>query len=458
MSNPLARSLTLRLLAIFCVIAIVVLLLLGLLFSQGLSGQWKRNIQPHLLQYVTYVHQDLGSPPSPARANDIAAAVPVDIALFQDKQLVHSTGEQYTNINTLRFSPLDGRLARRLARQAGDQAISLYIGRRGPSRLVRVDQENWTVIYTLDPRRRRFGDRDELLIALFTVAMTLLGGWWIIKQQLRPINSIKNTVARISNGELDARTGVTGSDDLATLGNSIDGMAARLQQMLDTKRELLLSVSHELRSPLTRARVAIELLPASSARDRVGHNLVEMGELIDGLLESERLREAHTALVKHPVDFADVVNKTARAVALANNASVSLNLPEDPVIVNGDAARLQVLVRTLVDNAFTHGTPGHKQEQAGDQTDSSVHLELSVAGGAVILDVEDDGPGIAREHLERVTEPFERLDPSRSRNTGGVGLGLNLARLVAEAHGGTLQLENSHSGGLRARVTVPLQT
>lgn len=458
MNNPLARSLTLRLLAIFSVIGIAVLVLLAALFSQGMSGQWQRNIQPHLSRYVAYVHQDLGMPPEPARADSIAAAVPVDIALFRDDQFVYSTGDGHPDIRSISFERLRGNLQHHISRQLDGERLRVSRGSDGSSRVMRVDQGEWTVIYTLDPRRRRSADRDELFIALAAVATTLLAGWWIIRQQLKPITAIKQTVASISEGDLHARTSINGRDDLATLGTSIDGMAARLQKMLDAKRELLLSVSHELRSPLTRARVALELLPPSTARERVGQDLLEMSALIEGLLESERLREAHAALDTSPLDIGSLVVSTAQAVADKHSTPLELKVPESPLIMNGDAARLGVLVRTLVHNACIHGARTHMDPSESTAIEASpqpIKVVLSESAGQIRLDVEDNGPGIADDQLERVTEAFERLDPSRSRNTGGVGLGLTLARLVAQAHGGTLQLENRNAGGLRARVRLP---
>lgn len=447
MKNPFARSLTLRLLAIFIVIGIVVLVLLASLFRQGMTGQFRRNIQPHLAQYVEYVHRDLGLPPDVKRADAIAKSVPVEIALYQQGRFVHSTDGREPDFDTMQFGRVDRRLESRLAGRSNGPRPRVSIGRADAARIIRVEQNDWTVFYTLDPRRRRSADNDELWIALAAVALVLLGGWWIIRRQLRPIGAIKHTVSRISQGELQARTGISGHDDLATLGSSIDGMAARLQDMLDAKRELLLSVSHELRSPLTRARVALELLPDSSARERVSQDLVEMSDLIDGLLESERLREAHAALDTQQLDMRALVTDTANALLSTHDAKASIIVPDAALLIEGDAARLSVLVRTLVHNAVTHGCT--------DAATADVTVTLVERENDIELCVEDRGPGIAEERLERVTEAFERLDASRSRNTGGVGLGLNLARLVAEAHGGSLELENRDGGGLRARARLP---
>ncbi len=450
MTGPFARSLTLRLLAIFALIGVLVLVLLVSLFSQGLSGQWRRSIQPHLAQYIEYVQDDLGMPPDVARADDIAAHVPVDIAIYRAGQFVHATTDETPEFTSLKFGRVDRRLTHRLTDRDTGARTRVSAARDRSMRVVRIEQADWSVYYILDPRRRRSAFYDEMLIALAAVGLVMVGGWWIIRRQLRPIAAIKQTVADISDGDLHARTGISGHDDLATLGSSIDGMASRLQGMLNAKRELLLSVSHELRSPVTRARVALELLPESTARDRINRDLVEMSELIDALLESERLREAHTALNTQQHDVRALVSDTAAAVTATHPESLSISLPQEPLIIDGDPSRLTVLARTLIHNAVTHGTPADHAPK--------VHVTLTADDTNWQLDVEDEGDGIEASRLESVTEPFERLDESRSRNTGGVGLGLTLAKLVAEAHGGSLTLENRPEGGLRATARLPLRS
>lgn len=447
MIGPFSRSLSLRLLTIFVAMGLVVLVLLASFFTKGMSGQWRRSIQPHLSQYVEYVHRDLGMPPDIARANDIAAAVPVDIAVFNQERFVHSTIERLPELRELQFRPVDRRLSRRLADSAPGPRPQVAFARTGPVRILRVEQGEWRIFYLLNPRQRRSADYEVLLLALAAVGLVLIAGWWIIRQQLRPIAAIGDTVSRISDGELQARTPVRGRDDLAVLGNSINAMAARLQDMLDAKRELLLSVSHELRSPLTRARVALELLPDSSARQRVGQDLIAMSDLIEDLLESERLREAHSALNTQAVDIRQVVTELSGELQQQHKVAITTELPQAPIEMLGDEARLRVLTRTLIHNAIIHGKPQHQ--------DPMVHIRLTADTESIQLDVEDNGPGIAAASLEHVTEAFVRLDASRTRSTGGVGLGLNLASLVAKAHGGSLTLRNRDEGGLRARVWLP---
>jgi signal transduction histidine kinase len=210
--------------------------------------------------------------------------------------------------------------------------------------------------------------------------------------------------------------------------------------MLDAKRALLLAISHELRSPLTRARLNAELAePGLDQPDeRAAHaallrDLSEMRDLVSELLESERLVGGHTALQPEPTDLAELV-RSELADACAQGR-VRLQLAPVPASLRLDRMRLRLLLRNLVDNALKHSAASEPPL-----------VSLRQQGDAVILSVRDHGPGVAAEHLPHLAEPFYRADAARQRATGGVGLGLYLCRLVAEAHGGQLRLRNAEPG------------
>lgn len=485
MNHPLARSLSLRLLAIFALVALLLVTILVTLFTQGLASQWRRSIAPHLVQYVRYVQEDLGRPPDPARAESLAARLPVTIAIYRDGEFVFATDDREPDLDALEFRRLPRRLQRGLtsdgdaaavgeegswrrddtARRERDRdgrrsplpadadAVRAAIAREGrrEGTVLRLERGADTVYYRLEPSRgQRPRAADGLYLGLAAVLLVLLGGYVAIRRQLAPIRRIQAGVRRISDGELGHRLGIGGRDDLAELGRSIDDMAARLGDMLDAKRQLLLAISHELRSPLARARVATELLPASRQRERLEADLAEMARLIEDLTESERLRTPHAALHRERLDLVALVAEEIAPHGLAPRVvGADPDHPPTPIVVHADAARLRVLLRNLVGNALRHGS--------GPDGTPDVTVTLEDGADATRLTVADRGPGIAPEHLEAVTEPFHRPDPSRARTSGGIGLGLSLARLVAEAHGGSLRVASdpAREPGTRVTVTLP---
>jgi signal transduction histidine kinase len=222
---------------------------------------------------------------------------------------------------------------------------------------------------------------------------------------------------------------------LGDLAERVNQMAHSLQSRLDAKRALLLAISHELRSPLTRARVNAELVGEGEHRDALLRDLGEMRDLITDLLESERLATGHAALQTEGVNLAALV----REVLAAQFAQATLTLQLDDKLgtVQADPMRLRLLLRNLVDNALRHNA-------------GAVQAPLVVlagdADGQLRLSVRDFGPGVSDEELARLAEPFYRADRARRRATGGFGLGLYLCRLVVQAHHGTLAFRRAEPG------------
>jgi len=482
-----SRSLSLRLLGIFALATVLSLAILVVFFSKGLGSQWRNTIQPHVVQYLSYIQQDLGDPPDPLRAQALSDRLPVDIVIYKAGSLFFSSDQPAPAVRDLRYRriPLsrigrgsgaerpEGTVA--ISRDGGERNSVLRFERdgytayyrfgRGPSssRASRDDPRNAGVLSgsssTPGPTHKRSSRRDrfshELAWALLAVAIVMGASYGLIRRLLSPIGRIRRGVGRMTRGDLGERVGLRGHDDLAVLGNSIDTMAERIEAMLDAKRQLLMALSHELRSPLARARLALELLPESSRRDTIEEELREMQTLITEIVESEQLQQAYAVLNRAPVDLAKLVQEESDGhEAVESIVETDLD-PDEDVDVDGrfvliaDAARLRILVRNLVANALLHGRSSDGK--------AVVHVTLTATRHELILEVADAGPGIPPDDLSRITDPLYRPDASRSRSTGGFGLGLTLARSIAEAHDGSLQVDSEPAvrPGTRVRVALP---
>ena len=231
-------------------------------------------------------------------------------------------------------------------------------------------------------------------------------------------------------------------------------MADNLRQMLDARRDLLLAVSHELRSPLTRARLNVELLPEpDDAEARTAHkallrDLALMRDLIQDLLESERLSTPHALLQREPTDLAQLAHGAVAELARAQPAAAAIAVNADPhlPLLDLDRTRMQLLLRNLLDNALRHSP-----------SDTSPAVSIAHGDrGNVVLEVRDYGDGVPEAQLPHLAQAFYRPDSARQRSSGGVGLGLYLCRLVAEAHGGRFAVRNARPG-LAVSITLPLQ-
>jgi signal transduction histidine kinase len=303
---------------------------------------------------------------------------------------------------------------------------------------------------TADGHRIRFGlgnmvwhERHPWMGAAPLVGLLLLtlAAYATVRRIFRPLDDIRAGALRYGEGDFSRPIPMRRHDELGDLASQVNAMATGLQGMLKGQRALLLAISHELRSPLTRARLNAELSAESTERQALLRDLALMSELITDLLESERLAAGTAALKREATDL----NTLVREVVATGFGGQALQLTLDdelpPLLL--DRPRATMLVRNLVDNACRHGAGG------------PVTVSTQVDGDCVLLTVRDHGPGVPEDQLSRLAEPFYRPDVARTRAVGGVGLGLYLCRLVAQSHGGTLALRNA-SPGLEVSVRWPV--
>lgn len=434
-----------RLLIIFIITALLAVIILASFFSRGLGSQWQRAIAPHLSQYVQYIRDDIGVPPNETRARKLAAALPIEIQVHRNDTLLFSTRTHPVQVDQLRFFiPRRFRQEHRQRAQRLDLPDYKFAYNEQSNRpIMRVHEGEYTFYVEMGQPQNRDRRHDDLFYAIGALTILLAICYWLIRRLLAPIGRLQNTVQAISDGDLNVRTSETGSDDLSRLANSVDTMAERIQKMLDSKRELLLAISHELRTPLTRARVAAELVEISPFQKKIITNIDDMEALIGQLVESERLQQ-HSILNLNTVELNLMIS------------TIVDSLPEDiywqplpsAVLLNADEARLNLMVRSLLANAVTHGKK-HAQP-------AQVSIHLAAESDSINIIVSDKGPGIVEEHLKSISDAFYRPDFSRSRKTGGFGLGLYLCRRIAEAHGGKLLIDSSTIGDTGTHVTVTL--
>jgi len=270
---------------------------------------------------------------------------------------------------------------------------------------------------------------DLLLLCVIGLLGIIGTAFGLIRHMVRPLHALALGADAFRRGEFSHRVPVIHGDEIGDLAMRFNQMAADIQAMLDGKRALLLAISHELRSPLTRARLHAELVGEGESRDALLLELAQMRDLITALLESERLGSGHSALQLSDCDLAEFAREQTQP-------GVELRVEPDLPLLKLDRLRVQLLLRNLVQNALRHN----------DAARGGVQLTLARDGAGVRLTVRDFGPGVPPESLAQLGQPFYRPDAARTRVEGGVGLGLCLCRLVAEAHGSRLELRNAAPG------------
>jgi len=423
------HSLSGKLVLLFVVMAFLFVIFVGSGFRHFINHHFRDNVQPHIVKYLEYVQADLGSPPDPRRAQQLAKELNLEIQIINNQRQWSSQGRviDLSDIEIQHSHAINGR----------QYNLVIYEDRE----YVMTEVDDSTLLFTvprLRPERGSFRGWLPFVILLIILLLLYHG----TRRLFSPIETIQAGVKRFGQGELDYRINVKRRDELGELGQSFNSMANDIQQMLEAKRQLLLAISHELRSPLTRAKVASEFLDDEKQKTLINRELDEMETLIEELLETERLTTRHTVLNKTRQNLNTLVSEVK--TSYFETTPLTLSIPDETISIDVDAARIKLLIKNLIDNAVRHTS----------EDTSPPHVVLHEDANNVVIQVTDTGPGIDEKHLPHLTEPFYRADPSRQRETGGYGLGLYLCKIIAEAHDGNLQIKSILGEGTTVTVTL----
>jgi signal transduction histidine kinase len=438
--RALAYSLRVRLTGLFVLLAVAMCITFLYGMQRALAMGWRDAARPLVVDYVDRLATELGSPPDIARAQAIVERLPISLHISGPQVNWRSNPDepdfkaewQAANPQDSRWEPEGQRLFERTT--ADGHRIQFGLSVLG-----------W------HDRPRLIG-RTTLGVLLLLIAIAYAG----VHRMLRPLGDIRAGAKRFGAGEFAQAIPVRPTrqpDELGELATTINTMAADIHQMLEAKRSLLLAISHELRSPLTRARLNTELLPETAdvqpGRQALLRDLAVMRDLVTDLLESERLANPHAALHREPVDWAELLKEVVASLQATHPQAEHIAIDLAPTLLAQplDRTRIRLMVRNLLDNALRH---------SGDGVTAPRITVQVVPDGACIITVRDFGPGVPEGQISQLGQAFYRPDAARTRDGGGVGLGLYLCRLVAQAHGGTLQIRNAQPG-LELRVELPVQ-
>jgi len=293
---------------------------------------------------------------------------------------------------------------------------------------------------------RRMSDAHDTMLKMLLLSMiaVVIVAYVFLRYLLRPLRGLGDGVARLSEGQLDVVLPNRTRDEFGLLTDAFNRMVRRVREMIHARDQLLLDVSHELRSPLTRLKVALELLPENEKRAQMAADMAEMEVMISELLELERLRDGRgIAIVRQ--DLLAIVREVADSFRdKPPGVRVITAAREMPLDIDGD--KIATVLRNLLENAVKYSLPDSH----------AVQISMADDERSVVIRVSDDGPGIPDGDASNLFEPFFRVDRSRSKKTGGYGLGLSICKRIVEAHGGTIAVENNHaSRGASFILTLP---
>lgn len=350
---------------------------------------------------------------------------------------------------TRNSASLDDDQRRRL--DEGDTVMALVRGGEAIHVFAAVAGTPW--IMSMGPLHQFNPYPAELLIAIAVLGLSLIGltVYLLVRHLEQRMRVVERAATRIAGGNLETRVPDAGTDSVARLARAFNGMASHLQRLLAVQREMVSAVAHELRTPVARLRFGLEMAAdaqTAEARTKYLHgmdgDIDDLDRLVDEMLVYTRLERGSPELNFQAVDLAALVDQVIGELAPLRADVQVLRGPssEGDSLVEGEPRYLRRALSNLVTNAMRH---------AESRVEVSFHLDAE----RVTLSVDDDGPGVPEEAWEKVFTPFLRLDDSRTRASGGHGLGLSIVRRITYWHGGRSHIGHSELGGARFSLTWP---
>jgi two-component system sensor histidine kinase CpxA len=302
----------------------------------------------------------------------------------------------------------------------------------------------YVVLYQAPHRLSTFAPHFFLLLAVVVLLF-----WALTMELALPLRRLAGAVRRFGAGDLTVRIGVHRKDDIGEVERAFDSMADRIQTLLTAERQLLQDVSHELRSPLARLRLAADVVARAGDREaaalRLRRETERLSDLVDSLLQMTTAEGDPAAFNVEEVSLSDILRDVVfncELEAAERGCSIQVETPDD-LHTTGDAEMLHRAIENVVRNAIRYSPPG-----------AAVETRIGLSEGRIVVEVRDYGPGVPEDQLSKIFNPFFRVDESREASSGGIGLGLSIARRAIRLHHGELCAENAHPG-LRVSIVLP---
>lgn len=417
-----------KLLGLFVIMALILAMIVFGNIALSFKNNFKENVRPHLIQYLEYIQSDIGSPPNIDKAKSIASRLPVEVTVIS-QTINWSSSNEHLDLDSIHYY-----------RESNTKNMHYKMGEFNNREYLVFQKPTQTLIFSIPHPHKNFEIKHVTPILLILILMLIF--YYLIRRIFQPIQTIEKGVKLIGQGNFHHEIHVERKDELGSLAKSINGMTADINQMLNAKKQLLLAISHEIRTPVTRARIAAEMLNNEKHKDDIITDLDEIEGLTEEILETERLSSRHKTLNKQPLFIENLLDEVIATHFEKDNLSQKIDTTS---LANLDPMRIKLLIKNLIKNSIQHN----------NKTGGYPVITVKNKKDLLIFSVKDYGGGIAAEHIKHLTEPFYRVDPSRKRETGGYGLGLYLCRIIAEAHGGSLKIISEIGSGTEVIVTLP---
>lgn len=413
------KSIFIRLVFILITMTLLVHFFVGGFFGLMMKSEANQPVAENIEQYVTLIARDVGSPPDTLKAMKYARDLLIGIR-YENSEYTWATRADVPYTSQIKKSN-ENHLHKTIMPK---WRHSFIVDNADGSRVL--------VHWQMRPMRDM---RSQLLLGLLAIlTFIFLLTHILIRKSLLPVRWIQKSVDQLGEGNLDVQVPIRGNDELAQLSDAFNKMVARIRKMIQSRDQLLLDVSHELRSPITRMRIALEFLPDSEKKSSILADLVHLETMITEILETERLKIGKSRLKLNRVNVSELIKEIVPEYQTQKSFDVNLDANLDVMI---DRERIRIVLRNCLDNAIKYSKESSRPISVSSETSE----------GFIKIVIRDFGVGIPEEELPFIFEPFYRVDRSRSKEKG-YGLGLSMCQKIMEAHEGQIQIRNHDEGGV----------
>jgi signal transduction histidine kinase len=387
--------------------------------------------QKSIFYFLSDLTRDIGNPPDSEQAMKISRESSIQIR-YESPTRNWSTSESMSVPPRMKFRAWPG------------YPNILTGGRRGSHLFVWQEGEGRLYFQLPAPFNREFFNMEAVVILLVLLTVNLTAAYLLIRLTLGPIRGLTEGVKEVGKGNLDHRVRLNRSDELGELARAFNAMTERIRSMLRAKEQLLLDVSHELRSPLTRMKVALESLSETQMKKSIKEDVADMERMVTEVLQTARSHYMYGQLNLQRIDLVALVKGVLSMFKEPGPAIRGGEMP-DRLELYIDPDRVRTVVKNVLDNAVKYSF------------ESSRPVEVSIENRKPhwVVSIRDHGVGIPEDELPYIFEPFYRVDKSRSKDTGGYGLGLSLGKTVMEAHQGKIEVDSAPGRGTTVRLLFP---
>lgn len=400
----------------------IIIIIVG--FIKYYSIQMIPFIKKNAINYAKYIIHEIGTPPDKFKALEITKGFSLNIS-FMSPEFRWTTNDKSMSFEEFdRITPDENGL-NKTEFDEGKYFIS-------------VKQDSGRYLFTFDFSKGKGYKKVMAFLLLILLILVFFVAYSLIRRLLKPIKWLAEGVEKISDGDLKylVRVQRWREDELGKLPESFNKMTNTIREMIRLKEQLLLDVSHELRSPLTRIKVALEYIPEGKKKESILEDLSEVEKMIEEILETQRLNSDYGKLNLRTVNVSEIIKDVLQYF---QNKYPEINLTSNlnRVLLNIDIDRIKKVIKNILENALKNSKP------------ESQPVEISIEKGEkfIVIRIKDYGQGIPEEDLPFIFEPFYRIDKSRSKQTGGYGLGMSLCKKIMEAHGGVIEIKSNLKTG-----------